>query len=179
MKKIILLASCALAAVILPSATGANANGNGKVVRRVLSFTSMYAVDGPFLGETNAIQGVDGDELPWVVESARGRLTSDGKLQIDVQGLVFSDDPKVPPELQGINDEAEFRGLVSCLTEDDQGKVVQVHVLTEGFPATVSGDCQINGHVDLPDPCIAPTVFVLAGSEDKWFAVTGVEVEKD
>ena len=172
-KKLIVLASCALAAVLLPSASGPN----GKEVRRVLSFNSMYAVDGPFLGEKNAIQGVDGDELPWVVASARGRLASDGKLQIDVKGLVFSDDPIVPPDLQGINDEAEFRALVSCLTEDDQDQVVQVHVLTEGFPATVTGDCQINAHIELPDPCIAPTIFVMAGSEDKWFAVTGVSSE--
>jgi hypothetical protein len=29
--------------------------------------------------------------------------------------------------------------------------------------------------VTLPNPCVAPVVFILAGSEDKWFAVTGFE----
>ena len=30
----------------------------------------------------------------------------------------------------------------------------------------------------LPNPCVAPIVFVLAGSEDKWFSVTGFESEE-
>jgi hypothetical protein len=29
----------------------------------------------------------------------------------------------------------------------------------------------------LTNPCIAPIVFILAGSEDKWFAVNGFESE--
>jgi hypothetical protein len=33
--------------------------------------------------------------------------------------------------------------------------------------------------VELPDPCLAPDVLVLAGSEDKWFAVTGFETEEE
>ncbi|MBA8889123.1 hypothetical protein FHW12_003366 [Dokdonella fugitiva] len=28
-----------------------------------------------------------------------------------------------------------------------------------------------------PDPCAAPVVMILAGSEDTWFAVTGFEHE--
>ena len=31
----------------------------------------------------------------------------------------------------------------------------------------------------LPNPCVAPVIFVLAGSEDKWFSVTGFEAEED
>jgi len=172
MKKLLPLAVCALAVVMLPSASG-------DAPIHVLSFHRMYAVDGPFLGEDNAIQGVPGDELPWVLKSANGSLTTKGQLNISVKGLVFSDDDKVPADLQGINDETEFRALVSCLTEDDQGQVVQVHVVTQGFPATVTGNCQIHAKIELPDPCIAPVVFVMAGSEDKWFAVTGVELAED
>jgi hypothetical protein len=33
--------------------------------------------------------------------------------------------------------------------------------------------------VTLPNPCVAPVIFVLAGSEDKWFSVTGFESEGD
>jgi len=174
MKKYILFAACALAVVILPSATMSALGGP-----QVFSFHTMYAVDGPFLGPDNAIQGVAGDELPWVLKSAHGFLNQNGTLHIEVKGLVFSDDDKVPPELQGINDEDEFRALVSCLTEDEDGHVVQTQVLTPGFKATPSGDCKIHAHIELPDPCIAPVVFVMAGSEDKWFAVTGVELEGD
>jgi len=141
---------------------------------KILTFQTMYGVDGPFLGEANAIRDVAGDEAPWVIRSAKGTLGVNGRLRIKVRGLVFADDPLSPPDLIGKNDEAEFRGLVSCLTE--VGDSVQTaNVVTRGFKATERGDANIDGHVDLPNPCVAPIVFVLAGSEDKWFAVTGFE----
>jgi len=144
--------------------------------QRLLSFGTMYGVDGPFLGSTNEIRDVEGDDLPWVVESARGSLDSTGHLRIHVRGLVFADDPLVPPNLVGTNDDDEFRGLVSCLTEVGDS-VTTENVATDGFPATESGDSNIDAHIELPNPCVAPIVFVLGGDEDKWFAVTGVEIE--
>jgi len=57
--------------------------------------------------------------------------------------------------------------------------VTTANVITGGFPATRSGDSTIRTTVELPNPCVAPVVFVLAGSEDKWFAVTGFESEED
>ena len=53
------------------------------------------------------------------------------------------------------------------------------YITTDGFPATPSGDSEIDTTVELPSPCVAPVVFVIAGSEDKWFAVTGVELEEE
>src|SRR5262249_40968097 len=50
-----------------------------------------------------------------------------------------------------------------------------VNVTTAGFPASASGDSDIDAQLALPSPCVAPVVFILAGSEDKWFAVTGFE----
>jgi hypothetical protein len=93
-----------------------------------------------------------------------------------VRGLVFADDPDlVPPDLIGKNDEETFRGLVSCLTEDGAGGITTANVVTDGFPADMDGNSLIDQKLDLPVPCIAPIVFVMAGSEDKWFAVTGFE----
>lgn len=138
----------------------------------ILSFKTMFGVNGLFLGETNPVRGVDGDELPWILRSAKGRLFSDGLLIIRVRGLIFPDDPSVPEELRGINDEPYFRGLVSCLTEEN-GAIVERNIITEGFPATIRGNSDIVAHVELPRPCVAPVVMVLAGSEDKWFSVTG------
>jgi hypothetical protein len=145
--------------------------------QKMLSFHTMYGVDGPFLGEENAIRDVEGDEAPWVVKDAKGSLDTSGHLRIRVRGLVFADDPLVDPDLVGKNDESEFRGLVSCLTEVGDS-VETANVVTEGFPATETGDSKIDAHIDLPNPCAAPIVFVLAGSEDAWFAVTGFESEE-
>jgi hypothetical protein len=144
----------------------------------ILTFETMYGVDGPFVGDQNPIRSIPGDELPWVIRRAHGFLKTNGRLTIHVRGLVFKDDPSVPPALRGINDEATFRGLVSCLTEKGD-KVVEKNVLTEGFPATKSGNADILAKIKLPQPCVAPIIMVLAGSEDKWFAVTGFEAEEE
>jgi len=149
--------------------------GEGKTL---ISFSSMYGVDGPFVGEAFAIRDIPGDELPWEVRSARGSVDTDGHVTDRIRGLVFKDEEGVPEELRGINDESEFRVAISCLTEEGDA-VTTANVVTAGFPATRSGDSVIRTTVELPNPCVAPVVMVLAGSEDKWFAVTGFESEEE
>ena len=170
--------------VVLGVATGISTasgrhHGDAAALPNILTFDTMYGVEGPFLGEGNALRGVVGDEAPWEVEHfIKGRLAKNGRLQIVVRGLVFADDPSVPPDLVGKNDEETFRGLVSCLTEEGE-TVVTANVETGGFPADEEGNSFIDEKLDLPNPCIAPIVFVMAGSEEKWFAVTGFESEDE
>jgi len=142
--------------------------------RNLQTFDAMYGVDGPFVGDGFPIRGIPGDELPWAVRDARGRLDTDGHLTIKVRGLVFKDAPEVPVELRGKNDETEFRAAVSCWTEEGD-HVATVNTISRGFPATVSGDASIRTTLNLPNPCVAPIIMVLAGSEDKWFAAAGFE----
>ncbi len=142
----------------------------------IMKFTTMVGVDGSFVGH-NPIRGVIGDDLPWEIGSVKGSLTTDGHLQLIVRGLVFANVPSVPANLRGINDESQFRALVSCLSGDGTGKVATVNIKTGGFPATTSGDSNIDTFVGLPNQCVAPIIFVLSGSEDKWFSVTGFESE--
>src|SRR5690348_13296424 len=99
MKKVLMIA---LMMTLLPVTLVYAANSN-----QLLSFGTMYGVDGPFIDST-LIRGVRGDELPWVVGSAKGSLTLDGHLVIIARGIVFANDPSVPPELRGINDETQF-----------------------------------------------------------------------
>jgi hypothetical protein len=179
-----LIVVCATALTVQAARTGglaarraaarAEASGGGVL----LQFGAMYGVDGPFVGEANPIRDVPGDELPWTIGRSHGHLGTDGQLVLIVRGLVFTDDEEVPPELRGTNDETEFRALVSCLTEEGDS-VVTRNVISAGFPATPAGDSTIVTHLDLPNPCVAPVVLVLAGSEDKWFAVNGFESEEE
>ncbi|HYV85850.1 MAG TPA: hypothetical protein VFB49_08075 [Patescibacteria group bacterium] len=184
MKKAVLLAVILLATAGAAQAKnddhpGEN-DGKSHGLPVILSFDTMYGVDGPLLGEANAIRGVVGDEAPWTIAHfIKGRLDKGGRLSILVRGLVFADDPLVDPDLVGKNDEATYRGLVSCLTEDEQGGISTMNVVTDGFPASVDGNSFIDQTLSLPNPCIAPIIFVMAGSEDKWFAVTGFESESD
>ena len=133
----------------------------------ILAFGTMYGVDGGFVGDANKIRDTIGDEVAWKLTSARGFLATDGHLRIRVRGLIFGDGTP--------NDESTFRARVSCLTEDPSGSTPTANVTTDGFPADVEGDSDIDAQVTLPDPCVAPIIFILAGSEDKWFAVTGFE----
>jgi hypothetical protein len=154
-------------------------SANAEAPRLIIGFHTMYGVDGPFVGTAHPIRDISGDDLPWeVTHFVRGGLTTEGHLSLVVRGLVFKDDPSVPPELRGKNDEANFRGAVSCLTESEE-TVRTVNVITAGFPATVTGNSDINAKIELPNPCVAPIVFVLAGEENKWFAVTGFEAEEE
>ena len=147
-------------------------------VPRIIAFDRMYGVDGPFVGGANPIRGIVGDEAPWVVAgSVHGSLDVNGHLHVGVRGLVFGNDPRVPPGEVGKNDEPTFRGTVSCLTEESETAVGTTNVTTVGFPATVTGNSDIDATLVLPNPCVAPIVLILAGSEDKWFAVTGVETD--
>ncbi len=174
-KVLIWIAFFSLVSFSVVAGTGAEVKG----AKKILAFHTMFGVDGLFVGEANPVRDIVGDDLPWeVAKFARGKLDTKGHLEILVKGLVFKDDPSVPVELRGINDESEFRGLVSCPTEEN-GSVVIKNVITEGFPANVSGDSFINTDIELPAPCVAPVIMILAGSEDKWFAMTGFEGEED
>ena len=132
----------------------------------VLSFSTMVGVHGGFV-KHNPIRGVRGDYEPWVISSANGSLTTDGHLTLSVRGVIFADGSP--------NDEPTFRALVSCLSDDGHGSVSTVNVSTAPFPATPTGDSDIDTTVSLPRQCVAPIIFVMSGSEDVWFAVTGAE----
>jgi len=167
MKKLLPLLAAVIVALIPATVTSAASDNE------VLGFGTMYGVDGPFINNSS-IRGVLGDELPWTLTSAKGSLSANGHLLVNVRGLVFANDASVPPELRGINDETQFRALVSCLVESGK-RVGTVNITTAGFPATRSGDSNIDTFITLPPQCVAPIIFVLSGSEDKWFAVTGTE----
>src|SRR5262245_4692939 len=143
----------------------------------LIAFDKMYGVDGPSLDVPFPVGGILGDELPWEIRSAQGRLDTDGHLTLKVRGLVFTHDDEVPADLQGTNDEPQFRAAVACVTEEGESLTTKT-VISSGFTATPSGNATIKTTLELPNPCIAPVVFVLAGSEEKWFAVTGFESDE-
>lgn len=140
-------------------------------------FDEMVGVPRPFTGTDNAIRGVAGGGLPWVLDRGEARLDADGRLRVEVEGLVF--DPNDPEVIEAgranMNPVAFFKAIVSCLSVDGDGNAVISNVETGLFPATTglgAGDAEIRDTVTLPDPCIAPIVFVTAPS-GVWFAATG------
>ncbi|SEE46397.1 hypothetical protein [Jiangella alba] len=163
------LASLATAALVALLASGGHGHSKG---RTVIEADTMVPVDGPYVGTANPIRGVNGGGLPWQLDDADVELKSNGRIEVEVDGLVLREAAPVPPDRQGINPAPSFVAVVSCLTTVD-GAATTVNVATDPFPASTRGDSEIEDRVDLPEPCIAPVVFV-GPNATTWFAATGV-----
>jgi hypothetical protein len=137
---------------------------------KVLQFDTMVGVPRPYTGAANAIRGVSGGGRPWVLDFAKGKLSADGDIDVMVRGLVI--DPNEPVPVAGTNPSPTFKVIVSCLSTDASGAAVTISVSTGEFPADTAGNAHIKDTVALPQPCIAPIVFVTSAT-DAWFAATG------
>jgi hypothetical protein len=131
---------------------------------QLLEWGLMTPVIRPFTGAADAIRGVNGGGRPWTITLGRGQLRSDGRIEVEVRGLVLADTL--------VNPIPAFRAVVSCLTVDATGAAATVNAQTDPAPATPQGDAEIEGQVELPSPCIAPIVFVTSPG-GAWFAATG------
>jgi hypothetical protein len=132
----------------------------------MLEFDTMAAVAGPYVGAANPIRGIPGGGLAWAIDEGRGELRFDGKLEIEVEGLVLAEGANA-----GSDPIPQFKAIVSCQTIDGTSATT-TNISTGLFPATTTGDSKIEATVALPDPCFAPIVFVTSPG-GSWFAVTG------
>jgi hypothetical protein len=136
---------------------------------KIMEFDTMVGVPQTLTGAQAPIRGINGGGLPWVIGAAEGELKASGHLEVKVQGLVFAAGPNT-----GKNTVTTFRAIVSCLTST--GAVE--NVMTDPFPATTGlaseggGNAEIEADLTLPQPCIAPLIFVTSPG-GAWFAVTG------
>ena len=82
---------------------------------KILEFDTMVGTTAGLTGAQSqaVLRGVSGGGLPWTLTSAHGELKANGKLEIEVQGLVLAAGAST-----GSNPSAVFRALVSCLRSD-------------------------------------------------------------
>lgn len=140
---------------------------------KVLKFDTMIGVPAGLTGTQSQgpLRGINGGGIPWVVADATGELRANGHLEITVEGLVLAAGANV-----GSNPSATFRGLVSCVTSTGSFQ----NVVTDPFPATTGpatsggGNATIEADLSIPQPCIAPIIFVTNGAGTSWFAATGL-----
>jgi hypothetical protein len=165
----------AAAAALSSGAKGGGAREGGAF----LKVDSMVGVPRPYTGAANAIRGVPGGGLPWVIAQGEAKLERDGTLKAEVEGLVFDPDDAVVIErgLAGRNTVAQFGATVSCQTVVD-GAAVVVNVAAAPVPATQGlaseggGNASFKERLALPSPCIAPIVFITSPA-GAWFAASG------
>ena len=165
-----LLAALGMAVIGLVPVVAANSSA-GADPGLILKFNVMTPVTGPYTGNSNPIRTVPGGGLPWIITAGTGSLTRDGHVLIHVRGLVLADQPPVPAALQGTNPIPNFKAIVSCQTITGNMATV-TNVMTRQFRASPQGNSDIRARVKLPEPCIAPIVFV-ASPAGAWFAATG------
>jgi hypothetical protein len=102
------------------------------------------------------LDGVTGGGAPWVIDEGHARLFSDGRLEVDVEGLVLAD--------SHVNPVASGHAIVTC-----DGAPVAT---TQNVPFSPAGDAEVTATIALPTPCLAPAIFFTTGN-DRWLAVTG------
>jgi hypothetical protein len=139
--------------------------------RKVSDAKVLASVTEPYTGASNSIRGVPGGGLPWEIGDATADLRADGRLHVDVEGLVLARRSPVPSNLQGTNPIPQFKAIVSCLTTTS-GAAATVNVATTPVAASPAGDAEIDATVALPTPCFAPIVFVTSPT-GSWFAISG------
>ncbi|MCI0355249.1 MAG: hypothetical protein L0099_09465 [Acidobacteria bacterium] len=135
----------------------------------VLKFKRMFAVNGPFGNAADPptpLRGLSGARAPWAIQRVNGQLNANGRLEVHVRGLI------VPLPFLGRNPIASFRAVVSCRSVDSAGNAIIANVHTDTFPATSTGDADIEQFLTLPSPCVAPIVFITSPGLS-WLAVTG------
>jgi hypothetical protein len=162
-----LLGALALGSVLAAATTVmADNDGRGHEGRTILEFDTMTPVVHPFLnGEGHPIRGIQGGGVPWVIQRGEGELSANGRLEVEVRGLVIAS--------TGVNPVGQFVAAVNCLTttSPDTG----VTLLTAPVNVGANGNARFEATLNLPHPCVAPIVFVgtPAGTSLRWFATTG------
>jgi len=137
-----------LSALTIGLASNAAAGG-----RKVLDSTLTGLPVGSML-----LNGVTGGGVPWSIDQGRVQLFEDGRLHVDVEGLVVTASGINPVTTGG-------RAVVTC----NNAPVAMTDVFPFSSPA---GDSSFETTVTLPDQCLVPAVF-FTNAAGRWFAVTG------
>jgi hypothetical protein len=142
----------AVLTLLLALAVGAasNAAAGG---RKVLDSTMTGLPTGSLV-----LNGVTGGGVPWTLDQGRAQLFADGRLHVEVEGLVVAATGVNPVTTGG-------KAIVTC----SNAPVAETAVFPFSSP---EGDATIDTVVDLPGQCLAPAVFFTTAT-GRWLAVTG------
>jgi hypothetical protein len=108
----------------------------------------------------------------WKLKGGHAHLSSDGKLMVEVKGLVLND--ASVGEFNGTPDGVD--GVAAAVLCTGAGGLA-VAAQTDVVPLSKSGDAKVNAKVNVPSGCIAPVVVLRERYEGKiggWLAGTGL-----
>jgi hypothetical protein len=133
-----------------------------------LSFFSPIAGSNPGI----TVAGVPSAGAPWMVKHAFATLTDDGRLRVDIRGLIL-------PALGTAGPVTAVSASVACSDT--------VAVTSAAVPLTTEGNAEIHAKVQVPSPCFGTIILVrIAGlngnalpAPGPWIAASGVSKDSD
>ena len=140
------LAASLIGILAIASTSGAAAGG-----RKLLDATMTGLPTGSLL-----LDGVTGGGVPWSITDGHVQLFADGRLHVDVEGLVIT--------ATGVNPVTTGKAVLACGDAPFSS--------TDVVPFSSTGDATIDTVIAVPAQCLAPAVF-FTNASGRWFAVTG------
>jgi hypothetical protein len=159
MKKLVGIVVCVLAVAFVLTGTALGEGRSGE-------FRSTIVGSNPGV----VVAGVTSGGLPWTVAEGQARLSVDGSVRVEVEGLLLINTG--PAGLDGTTGPVRFvfASLVCMNT---------VVASTPTVPLDARGNAEIRARVSVPQPCFAPAVLVRVAAtntatQGPWIAATGL-----
>jgi hypothetical protein len=140
----------------------------------ISTFADELAFFAPVLGSNPGITiaGVQSGGAPWVVKRAFATLTDDGRLRVDVRGLIL-------PSTGNTGPVTEVSASVVCSDA--------VTATSAAVPLSKDGNAEIHAKLHVPSPCFGTVVLIrVAGANGTtlpapgpWIAASGVAKDSD
>ncbi len=163
-----MIVGVAVATILIGTAAtvaGASAGARGHEPERHGDVLRSALIGRP-VGVNPAIRGVPAGGVAWALSDGTVRVSSAGRLSLDVEGLVIT----------GTNTKADgttgpVTAVVASLTCEGTSPTI---VSTTPVPLSSRGNATIEQRITLPATCLAPIVLVRANnSGGPWIAATG------
>lgn len=164
--------ACTLSVLAMDGGNNHNNNNNNNNNNGNSSFQASVIGSAPGL----AIGGVASGGVPWVLNQGDASISSDGRIQLQVQGLLIA-----AGGLAGTTGPVTMVGA-TLVCGGTGGTPVPASGAVTPSPLSSSGDAQINQTVSLPATCFAPALLVriftssapLGSQLGAFIAVTGM-----
>ena len=141
----------------------------------VSTFADELSFFAPIFGSNPniTIAGVGSGGAPWVIRHGAAVLTDDGRLRVDVRGLVLPVAGNTAGPVTAVS--------ASVVCSD------AVAATSGAVPLTTNGDAEIHAKLTLPSPCYGAIVLVRVAALNgtalaapgPWIAATGVAKDAD
>jgi hypothetical protein len=118
----------------------------------------------------NVVRGVPPGGFPWVIKRLRADVKADGRVQLDVRGLLLSGGNVI-----GTNGGQRVLAMLFCGAPGANGTLgtATAHISeSAGVPLDANGDVEIDDVLTPvpPSPCDSPALLIATPGTHHWFA---------